>query len=166
MQHLKAKKRVFFCVLSIIVLAFSLANIIQCQNSQAEAEQAITTAENHLNESFTSVCVAEEAGAKVGDLIDELNAALNLTLTAHTSVLSGNFAEAANLASNAVDITNEVKNQAEVRRQEAVSVSFLQKYETLMVFVITDIIVCIIGVLFIHSWKRRSFTKKKPKLAR
>jgi hypothetical protein len=166
MQRLKAKKRVFFCLLSIIVLTFSLTNTVQCQNSQTEAEQAITTAENHINEAFTSVCAAEEAGAKVGDLIDELNSALNLTLTAHTNVLSGNFAEATNLASNAIDIANEVKNQAEVRRQEAVSVSFLQKYGTLIVFVITDIIIIIIGVLLIHMWQRRSFAKKKPKLAR
>lgn len=165
MQRLKAK-RLFFYFLSIIVLAFSLANIVQCQNSQAEAEQAITTAENHINEVFTSVCVAEEAGAKVGDLIDELNAALNLTLTAHTNILSGNFAEATNLASNAIDITNEVKNQTEIRKQEALNTSFLQKHETLLFFVTADIIICISGVLLIHMWQRRSFAKKKPKLAR
>jgi hypothetical protein len=165
MKRLKIRKSIFSFLL-ITVLTFSFVNTAQCQNSQTEAEQTITTAEEQINKVFISVCVAEEAGAKVEDLIDELNVALDLILTAHTNFLSGDFLEASNLASSAIEISDEVKNQAEIRKQEALNTSFLQKYRILIIFVIVDIIVCIIGVLLIHMWQRRSFTKKKPKLAR
>ena len=165
MQRLKSRN-LCFSFLLIAVLTLSLVNIVQCQNSQAETEQAINEAENHINGAFISICVAEEAGAQVEDLIHELNAALNLTVTAHARVLSGDFSEATNLASSAMEIANTVNNQAEIRKQEALSMNFLQNYGTLIVLVIADIIICVVGVLLIHMWQRQSFIKKKPKLAR
>lgn len=165
MPRLNAKRLFFFFLLTTI-LTLSYANAVQCEDSQAEAEQSITAAEDRLNEVFIFVHTAEETGANVEDLVDKLNAALNLTITAHTQFLSGNFSGAISLASNATEIADEVTNQADARKQEALSTVFLRKYGTLIVFVITDAIVCVVGVLLIHKWRCRLLMKKKPKLAR
>jgi len=164
MPRLNAK-RIFFFFLLTTILTLSYTNAVQCEDSQMEAEQAITAAENRINEVFTSVRTAEEAGAKVEDLIDKLNTALNLTLKAHTQLLSGNFSGAITLSSNAIEMADEVENQADARKQEALSTVFLQKYGTVIVFVITDAIICVVGVFLIHKWQHRSLMKKKPELA-
>ena len=143
MPRLNAKKLLFMFLL-ITILTFSHAKTVQCEDPQAEAEQAI-------NEAFVSVRTAEEAGANVEDLVDKLNTALNLTLEA---------------PAQAIGIADEVRNQADVRKQEALNMLFVHKYKTLIVFVIADAIICIVGVFLIHRWQRRSLMKKKPKLAR
>lgn len=160
------EKTLFFLLILITVLTFPHANTVRCEDSQAEAEQKISTAEDHIDEAFASVRMAEDAGALVEDLIDKLNAALNLTLRSHSQFLNGNFSEAITFASNATEITEEVMNQAWVRKQEALSTSALRRWENPMLFVVTDAIICLIGVFLIHKWQRRSLMKKKPKLAR
>jgi len=165
MPRLNAK-RIFFFFLLTAILTLSYTNAVRCDDSQTEAEQAITAAEDRINEVFIFVRTAEEAGANVEDLVDELNAALNLTITAHNQFLSGNFSGAIDLASNATETANEVANQADARKQEALSMVFLRKYGTVIVFVITDVVICVVGVFLIHKWQHRSLMKKRPKLTR
>jgi len=165
MSHSNVKKLFFFFMLTII-LTLSYANAVQCEYYQAEAEQAITTAEDRIDEVFIFVLTVEKTGTNIEDLIDKLNTTLNLIRRAQTQFLDGNFSEAIILASNATEIADEVANQADAKKQEVLSSFFLRKYGTLIAFVITDTIVCLIGVFLIHKWLRRSLLNKKPKLTR
>lgn len=165
MSRQNAKILIFSLVLIIILNFFYIKNV-PCENSPVDAEQTILDAEVLINEAFISVRMAEEAKAKIDDLIEKLNTALNFTLEAQTHLSYGNLSGAVILGSNAIEMAEEVANQANVRKQEASGISIFQRYRNQILFIITDAAICLVGIFLIHKWQEQSLMKKKPKLIR
>jgi len=164
MSRTNAERLSFFLLL--IALTFSFVSVVRSEDSFTEAERGISAARDQINESFKSVRAAEDAGANTDDLIERLNTALNLTLEAQSRLSNGNSSEAMVLASNAIRIAEEVAVQSAIKKQQALSVSILQKYETIIVFAVADVAICLSGIFLIHKWQWQSTVKKKPKLVK
>ena len=65
-----------------------------------------------MGQAFNSVLDAEKAGANVSHLLVKLNAAVELLSDAQNAYNSGNTANVTSLANNAIQIANQVNDDA------------------------------------------------------
>ncbi len=150
---------------SIALLLFLSASPAIGQTEDASLK--IQRANEAIGQAFNGILSAEEVGANVTGLLEQLNVATGLLAQAENSYRTGD-ASAANFADQAVPIAQQVKAQATIVKNSAVSSKQNDLIFT-VVFVVIGSELFILGLLFV--WRRvkkryvNEMLESKPEVA-
>ena len=147
---MNSKKILGTCLLVLVAgLLFSSIPYIVAQTDDLWGK--LQTANTSIEQAYDGILSAEKAGANVTGLLEQLNVATGLLAQAENSYRTGDTSAAANYADQAVPIAQQVKTQATVAKNSAVS-SKQNDFIFTVVFVIIGSQVFLLVLLFV--WRR------------
>ena len=163
---MNSKKILSACLLAIVAaLILSSATYSIAQTN--DLSEKLQTANTSIEQAYDGILSAEEVGANVTGLLEQLNVATGLLAQAENSYRTGD-ASAANFADQAVPIAQQVKAQATILKNSAVSSKQNDLIFT-VVFVVIGSELFILGLLFV--WRRvkkryvNEMLESKPEVA-
>jgi hypothetical protein len=149
----------------IFVVAIGLLFAIIAMSSlglavvRARGESAsIEAANSSINQAFSSVLAAEQAGGNVTTLLAQLNSAGELLAEADNDYQSGNLNDVASNANNANLIANQVNNEAISLRNASISQS-QTNFVSILFFSMDAVTVFVVVLLLVWRWFKRSYIK-------
>jgi hypothetical protein len=98
-------------VFLVLVSELSIATVYGTVGEN-EAASALTDAERSIGSAYRAVLEAEQAGANVSSLLDQLNEAGQNLSVAHIAYAQGDFQKASDFANSSRNIGEEVQNAA------------------------------------------------------
>jgi len=144
----------------LVTLSITLHRCAYAEN-ETTASQAIGKAEESIMDAYKAVAEAEEAGAKVEAYTLLLNKAINLTDQAKLANKETQYAEAERLANQAIEICNQITDEAKEAREKAVQESASKKTIFIALGLATALITTFCAHMTLKWWRNR---KEKRKL--
>jgi CHASE3 domain sensor protein len=141
-------------------LAFGSSFLVKdCVFAQADQTSSkLQTANTAVGQAFNAVLDAEKAGANVTDLLAQLNTAQGRLAQAKNSDRTGNTNTAATQADSALTIAQQVTNEAQDAKQNAI-VSNQNTYYSLMTLTVIGAIVFVLALFLVWRRFKRSYIK-------
>lgn len=123
-----------------------------------QTESKLQSANNAMDQAFNAVSAAEKAGANVTSLLAQFNVAADNLAQAENSYQTGDFTVAAAQADSALSIAQEVTNDAQQAKQNAL-VSGQNLFWDKIIITMIETLVLILALFLVWRWFKSFYIK-------
>lgn len=145
-----------FLIIISVLLVLTVNPCLHIAFVSASNESAsVDAANSSINQAYTNVLSAENAGGNVSQLLTSLNVAAELLAQADNALRSGDLTDVSSNADNARLIANQVNSEALSLKSAAISNSQNQFLLTVMFSINAALIYVVILLIVWRRFKRR-----------
>ncbi len=137
----------FVSVLFLALILASFVSVTAGERTEDEAASALAGAERELILAYQTLLMAEEAGADVSDLLDQLNESAEFLTQARMAFQSGDFDDVVTLAALSRSIGVDVQGDSASLENSALSENIRR-----MMFALTTSMVGIVVIALVSLW--------------
>lgn len=128
---------------------------VKASNERASIEAA----DSSINQAFTNILAAEEAGGNVTQLLARLNSAGSLLAEADNAYRNGNLVNVTSKAENARSIADQVNSDAISLQNASISRS-QNSFILTLIFSVDGAIIFAVVLIIVWRWFKRGYMKK------